>query len=272
MKISVIIPTYNRAAVLMRAIDSVLQQSLAATEIIIIDDGSTDHTQSLIQSRYPQLLYFYQPQQGVSAARNYGITKAQSPWIALLDSDDAWHSDKLQKQAEALKESPEHLLCHSNEIWIRNGRRVNAMDKYAKYGGMIYQHCLPLCCISPSTVLLSRELIEHVGLFDTNLPACEDYDYWLRLCAHYPVLLLDEALTIKYGGHKDQLSGQYWGMDRFRVQALLKMLKHTLKPSDRQATVAMLDTKLTILTKGARKWNNFKLLKFIDKCRQQMTN
>lgn len=250
--ISVIIPAHNRAHTLPRALDSVLAQTRPADEVILVDDGSTDDTAALLQTHYPTVRYLHQPNQGVSAARNSGIRVARGDWIALLDSDDAWLPHKLACQARQLDSGAP--LIHSDEIWIRNGVRVNPMKKHAKSGGWIYQQCLPLCAISPSAALLRRDLFERIGLFDDTLPACEDYDFWLRVCARHPVVYIDEPLILKYGGHDDQLSRRYWGMDRFRVQALEKALREApLNSTDRLATLQMLIQKLTILAQGAHK-------------------
>jgi glycosyltransferase involved in cell wall biosynthesis len=254
MLISVIIPTHNRANTLPRALDSVLSQRLPPHEILVIDDGSTDHTRELLQTRYPGCRRLYQNNQGVSAARNLGIRAARGEWIALLDSDDAWLPDKLLHQCHALRASPQYRLCHTDEIWIRNGVRVNPMKKHAKSGGRIFSECLPRCVISPSAALLHRSLFDQIGLFDTKLPACEDYDLWLRLCAREPVLYLDTPLVVKYGGHADQLSRRHWGMDRFRIQALEKLIRSgILNPTDRAAAVAMLQHKAGIMFQGAEK-------------------
>lgn len=259
--ISVIIPSYNRGHVLNRALDSVLAQSRAADEIILIDDGSTDNTAEQVQTAYPQIRYLYQDNQGVSAARNLGIQAATGEWIALLDSDDEWLPHKLAEQIKALEQAPEYKLIHCDEIWIRNGVRVNQMKKHAKKGGWIYQNCLPLCAISPSASLIHRSLFDELGLFDESLPACEDYDLWLRIAAHYPVLYCEEALIQKYGGHADQLSAKHWGMDRFRIQALRKSLSQTeLKEDDRAAAEKMLVRKLSIMLKGAHKHQNQALI------------
>ena len=254
MEISVIIPTFNRGHTLSRAIDSVLGQTLAADEILIVDDGSDDNTRELITDRYPQCSYLYQENQGVSSARNLGIRQAQGEWIALLDSDDAWLPDKLQRQLELLQDNPEYRLCHTEEIWMRDGVRVNAMKKHRKGGGRIFQNCLPLCVISPSSVMIHRSLFDGVGLFDTSLPACEDYDLWLRICAREPVLFVAQPMIVKYGGHEDQLSRKHWGMDRFRVQALEKIIHSgLLQQDDRNAAIHMLLKKAEILALGAEK-------------------
>jgi glycosyltransferase involved in cell wall biosynthesis len=254
MEISVIIPTYNRAQTLPRALDSVFAQSLPADEILVIDDGSDDETRSLIESRYPQCRYIHQPNQGVSSARNRGIQAARGEWIALLDSDDAWLPHKLARQLRELRDNPGYRLCHSEEIWMRRGVRVNAMTKHAKSGGWIFRDCLPLCVISPSATLLHRSLFDELGLFDTRLPACEDYDLWLRICAREPVLFVEEPLIVKYGGHPDQLSQKHWGMDRFRIQALEKIINtEMLHDADRAAAIEMLIKKAAILAQGADK-------------------
>jgi glycosyltransferase involved in cell wall biosynthesis len=253
-KISVIIPTYNREAVIGRAIDSVLAQTRPADEIIVVDDGSTDETQQLIKNEYPDTEYIKQSNKGVSAARNTGIEASSHDWICLLDSDDSWQPNKLEKQIQALTNNPDHCICHTNETWYRNGKILSQGKKHEKLGGNIFQHCLPLCAISPSSVMLSKKIFNDVGWFDDALPACEDYDMWLRICCKYPVLFIDEALTNKYGGHEDQLSRQHWGMDRFRIIALEKIIEtNNLRKKDQQAAIDMLLHKIEIFLKGIEK-------------------
>jgi len=254
LKISVIIPTYNRAHVLGRAIESVLAQTFKPLELIIVDDGSTDATAELVSARFPECHYVYQENQGVSGARNHGIRIASGDWFAFLDSDDEWLPGKLAAQQKQLSLNTAHRLCHTEEIWIRNGKRVNAMLKHAKSGGQIFEKCLPLCVISPSAAMIHGSIFEEIGTFDESLPACEDYDMWLRICARESVGFVEEAQIRKYGGHADQLSGQFWGMDRFRIQALEKLLKEVhLRDPDRIAAINMLLVKLDVLAKGALK-------------------
>lgn len=252
--ISVIIPTYNRAHTLGRALDSVLAQSRPAAEIIVVDDGSGDASRDLLERDYPQVRVIYQENQGVSAARNRAIEAASGDWLAFLDSDDAWLPQKLERQMQLLEQQPGHLLVHSDEIWIRNGRRVNPMKKHAKCGGHIFRHCLPLCAISPSAAMIHRRLFEEVGLFNEGLPACEDYDLWLRITCRHPVLYIEEPLIVKYGGHEDQLSQQYWGMDRFRIRALVELLeRESLADGDYEAARAVLQKKIRVYLNGCRK-------------------
>jgi glycosyltransferase involved in cell wall biosynthesis len=252
--ISVVIPTHNRRRLLARALDSVLSQTVKADEILVIDDGSTDDTDRFVAKTYPQVRLLRQENLGVSAARNAGIRAARGELIAFLDSDDEWLPRKLERQLEAMESSPSSLLCHTDEIWIRRGRRVNPMKKHRKFGGWIFERTLPLCVISPSSVVAERRLLDDVGLFDESLPACEDYDLWLRVCSRFPVLFLDEPLIVKHGGHEDQLSRRHWGMDRFRIQALQKILAEPhLRDVDRRSAEAALAEKVEIYSRGAEK-------------------
>ncbi len=255
--ISVIIPTYNRIKTLPRAIESVLVQTHPADELIIVDDGSTDGTATWIGKHYPQIKLIKQQNCGVSTARNRGIEVAGGEWIALLDSDDEWLPEKLAKQLALLVSEPELKLVHSDEIWIRNGVRINQMKKHTKKGGWIFQDCLPLCAISPSAVMIHRSIFDDVGRFDESLPACEDYDLWLRITSRYPALYCDEPLIQKYGGHEDQLSRKYWGMDRFRIKALVSILEaDELDEGDYAAALEMMLGKAKVVLSGAIKRNN----------------
>lgn len=252
--ISVIIPTFNRARTLPRALDSVLQQRRAADQIIVVDDGSTDATAELLSRHYPQIERLRQNNRGVSSARNTGIQAATGDWIALLDSDDAWLPDKLAQQMACLQHNPDTRLIHSDEIWIRNGVRVNPHRKHKKYGGWIFRHCLPLCAISPSAAMIRRDLFDDIGWFDETLPACEDYDFWLRVCAREPVTFIDSHLIYKHGGHDDQLSHRYPAMDRFRIYSLAALLEQNcLSDEQQRLTRSSLRARLSIYTEGARK-------------------
>ncbi len=257
MQISVIIPSFNRIQTLVRAIESVLNQHSVVDEIIIVDDGSEDDTAALVSQDYPNIKLIRQTNQGVSAARNTGIRQARFEWIALLDSDDSWLPEKISGIRQAQQQYPEYRLFHSDEIWIRNGVRVNPMKKHGKNGGWIFESCLPLCVISPSAVVLHRSLLHTTGYFDESLPACEDYDLWLRICHAFPVHYIEHALIIKYGGHADQLSRRYWGMDRFRIRSLYALLQQqNLRQNYQSAVLSTLITKLEVLLKGAEKHDN----------------
>ena len=263
MNVSVVIPTFNREPLLCRALDSVLVQSAPPLEIIVVDDGSTDSTRTTLKNRYKDVVYHYQNNQGVSSARNSGIKNSTGDWVAFLDSDDAWLPSKLAMQTAAVADEPDIKICHTNEIWVRNGHRVNPKLKHEKSGGWIYRKCLPLCVVSPSSALIHRSVFEDVGYFDECLPACEDYDLWLRICAFYQVLYLAEPLITKYGGHEDQLSKRFWGMDRYRITAMEKMLANeSLGNDDKMATFTALLGKINIVLEGARKHDNQELIRF----------
>ncbi len=260
--ISVIVPTYNRTQQLPRALDSILSQSCSPKEIIVVDDGSTNETSALMTSEYPEIVFIQQQNTGVSSARNVGIKRASGDWIAFLDSDDEWLPGKLEIQMKALYENPGEKICHTNEIWIRNGKRVNPKKKHEKFGGWIFQKCLPLCCISPSSVIIHKSIFKEIGLFDYSLPVCEDYDLWLRITAQNPVLYIEEPFLIKYGGHEDQLSKKYWGMDRFRIKSLEKIISsRVLSDLDENAAKKMLMEKVYIFIQGAQKRGNIKEVK-----------
>lgn len=252
-QISVIIPAYNRCELLRRAVSSVLEQSLPDFELLLIDDGSTDQTPSL-QGCDPRLRYFYQKNQGVSSARNLGIRQSLAPWIAFLDSDDYWHKDKLREQMLFHRAHPEVRISQTEEIWIRHGKRVNAMKKHAKEEGDLFQKSLEACAISPSSVILRREIFTDLGHFDEAFPVCEDYELWLRVTAKYPVGLIPKLLITKTGGHADQLSRSLPAFDWYRIQAIDKLLKSSsLLPPQRELCLAELKKKADIYISGCLK-------------------
>ena len=251
MKISVVIPTFNRISLVARAIDSVLKQSLNPYEIIVVDDGSDDGTSEMIQNKYKSIKLIQQQNNGVSAARNNGIKHAKGDWIGLLDSDDEWTGKKLENQVDRLIKTPEYDFCHTNEIWIRNGVRVNQRKKHEKYGGYIFDKCLDICRISPSSVLFRKNILDHVGWFDDQLPVCEDYDLWLRITAEYRILFIDDPLIIKYGGHDDQLSHGVEGIEFFRIKSLENLLERSeLSTDNRILSIQMIIKKYNIYLNG----------------------
>ncbi len=252
--VSIIIPTYNRAHCLARCLESVMQQTYPALECIVIDDGSDDNTNTLVSSQFPAVTLVRQKHAGVSAARNHGIRRASGSWLALLDSDDCWQPSKISQQINCLKNSG-YKICHTNEIWIRDGKRINTKYRHLKQDRDLFAASLNMCVISPSSVFVHRSLFNQIGLFDEALPACEDYDFWLRVTDRLPVLYIDEPLTIKFGGHSDQLSKKYWGIDRFRVESLKKLIDSHYFESLNHLELAkkMLVQKAGVLLHGAKK-------------------
>jgi len=258
--ISIIIPTYNRALFLYEAIQSVLNQDYLASkkpgkdyELIIVDDGSTDNTEQIVKDLGDRLSYVQQRHRGVSAARNTGLDLARGEHIAFLDSDDLWKEHKLSVQMSLMAALPGTPLCYTDEIWIRDGVFVNPKTRHRKYSGWIFDKVLPLCLLSLSSALFRREVFEEVGRFDESLPVCEDYDLGIRLARRYPIHFIDSFLIVKRGGHADQLSRKYWGMDRFRVKALEKALRLDLTPYQRELVTREIVAKCRVLVEGFAK-------------------
>ena len=258
--ITAIIPTYNRAQWLPEAIRSVLTQTSEVKELIVVDDGSTDETQSMLNSdpfrearEREKLRVIHTENRGVSAARNTGVRESQGEWIAFLDSDDHWLPKKIETQRGFHEKYPHLRVSHTQENWVRNGKRVNACLHHSKDGGDLYLRSLELCFISPSTLMIEKDFFNELGGFDEQLRAAEDYDLWLRITAENDIGFCPQALTQKHGGHADQLSGER-GLDRYRVLAMEKMLNHPrLKPEYRDRTLEQLIRRYELLEKGFRK-------------------
>ena len=254
-EVSVIIPTFNRSVRVVRAVQSVLDQSLKDIEIIVVDDGSTDDTEDRLVPYGALIKYIRQPaNRGVSAARNKGIENSSGTWVAFLDSDDYWLKGKLHVQMEFLYQNLDAVACQTEEIWIRRGRRVNPRKMHKKPSGEIFQRSLRLCLVSPSSIILKRSVFAEVGLFDETLEAAEDYDLWLRISCRYPIYLIDREFVVKEGGHEDQLSRKHIGMDRFRIKAIIKLINSGVLSVDQQAaTLDELAVKCAIYGNGCMK-------------------
>jgi len=222
--VSVIIPSHNRAWSIERAIDSILSQTVKEFEIIVVNDGSSDGTEEILTSRYPVVRQYTINRSGVSKARNVGIQNARGEWIAFLDSDDYWLPNKLEEQMSYLAMNPWFQICHTDEIWIKNGKRINQSKKHQKYSGWFFYPSLQLCLISPSSVIIKKTVFDNVGMFDENFEYVEDYELWLRITAFYPVGYINKKLVVKTGGHEDQLSKRIDGIEGYRIQALEKLL------------------------------------------------
>jgi glycosyltransferase involved in cell wall biosynthesis len=253
-KATCIITTFNRAIFIKQAINSVLAQDSGMFELIVVDDGSTDDTASIVKGYGKKLQYIFQHNKGASAARNLGLEMAQGKYIAYLDSDDLWEPRKLSIQTRFLDQNPDFPLCYTQEIWYRNGVRVNPGYRHRKYSGHIFTKCLPLCIISPSSAMIRRKALKDLGGFDEDLPAAEDYDLWLRITATQPVYFIPIPLIIKRGGHQDQLSRKVINLDKYRIHALVKILSsRKLSSENRQAAWQELSTKCRIYGNGCNK-------------------
>ena len=259
--VSVIIPVFNRSSVLTRAINSVLHQSFKNFELIVIDDGSTDDTEMVLSSFIESgaIKYFKQENFGVSAARNLGASKARGEWLAFLDSDDEWHPDKLQIQIDFLTINSHLQIAYGEELWIRNGVRVNKKIIHQKFGGWIFEKCIQQCFIAPSSVILKASLFSEMGGFDESFQVCEDYDLWLKISSLYEIGFISTPVMTKHGGHPDQLSNQYKAMDLWRIRSLARLLEiRNLSLEDRKIVIETIQQKGIILKLGFQKYGNTK--------------
>lgn len=258
--VAVVIPAYNRRAMVCEAVKSVLAQRDAKFELIVVDDGSTDGTwDELTQiaavandhAQWEMMRIERTPNRGPAAARNTGVAMGSARFVAFLDSDDLWLPHKLNRQIAFMREHPECAISQTEEIWIRNGRRVKPGTRHRKRAGDLFADSLLTCLISPSAVIMRTDLFRESGGFDEDMAAAEDYDLWLRLLTDHEVGLVDEQLVIRRAGHPGQLSATVPALDRFRVLALLKLLAHEdLAPERRLKVCEVLSEKCAIYAKG----------------------
>lgn len=239
---------------LTEAVESVLTQVYNPLELLIVDDGSTEDLRLDMFIKDERVKALQGPPRGAAAARNLGIQAATGTYVAFLDSDDLWKPGKLALQIQALEEEPEAGLCYTDEVWLKDGKWLNQKKRHRKWGGWIFPFCLPLCIVSFSSAVIRRSVLDAVGPLNERLPVCEDYEYWIRLTLQFPVIYLPKKLVVKHGGHPDQLSTRYWGIDRFRVQALIGILGKEQLTSVQQELVAReVERKCRIVGQGARK-------------------
>ncbi|HEV2169794.1 MAG TPA: glycosyltransferase family A protein [Candidatus Binatus sp.] len=269
--ISVIIPTYNRRAMVREAIGSVLAQSFQDFELIVIDDGSGDATdQEISQLTDDRIRYKSVEHGGPAAARNRGVELARAPMIAFLDSDDLWAQDKLERQIALMRANPACAISQTGEKWIRNGRRVNPGTRHRKRAGDIFVDSLRTCLISMSATIMRTELFRALGGFDEIMLAAEDYDLWLRILIAHECGLLDEPLVTRRGGRSDQTSAATPALDRFRILALTKLLEdERLSPARRSAVVEVLAEKCRIYAGGLRRRGRIDVARFYEDVAEQ---
>lgn len=259
MLVDVIIPTFNRAEVMLKAIESVLSQTYKKFILHIVNDGSTDLTQLVLDQfkDHPQIKIYHQQNSGVSSARNLAAKNSNGQWISFLDSDDEWMPHKLQTQITFLLENPGYQFLHSEELWIRNGVRVNPKIKHLKGHNDIFLRSLEFCVISPSTVILSRELFSTHQGFDESMIVCEDYDFWLRILLKENIGFIPTPLIKKHGGHADQLSTKFVAMDYWRIKSLVGLyLKSEASNEQKQLIKEVIARKSDLLLKSYSKYQN----------------
>ena len=270
--VSVILPTYNRADFLKRSVESVLAQTYPHFELFIVNDGSSDCTEQTLSPYFQdsRVSYIFTKNKGVSHARNFALPHTRGEWVAFLDSDDEWLPEKLKTQVQHIEAHPNHQIIHCNELWRRNGQPLSQLKKHQKFGGRIFDKCVPLCVISPSAVMIHKSCFNNTPAFREDFEVCEDYELWLRLTSRYEVGFIDQPLLIKHGGHSDQLSTKYKAMDHWRVLALKEHLNSSwLNDRERQLVRDTFEKKCHILIKGYKKHGHVKKAQDIEDLLQQ---
>ncbi len=262
MQIDVIVPTFNRAHTVEKAVESVLNQTYKNFNLYIVDDGSTDETLKVLlkYKSLPNVYILTQENRGVSSARNLAVKNSHAEWISFLDSDDEWLPNKLETQINFLLKNPHYNFLHSEEIWVRNGVRVNPKVKHQKSNENIFLRSLDFCLISPSTVIMKRNLFLECGAFDETFTVCEDYDLWLKILAREEIGFTNEIVTIKNGGHDDQLSTKFVAMDYWRIKSLVNLYLTQAQLSDekKEQVKGVIIKKSEILLRGYLKHQNTK--------------
>ncbi len=275
--VSVVIPTFNRSHLLLRAIDSVLSQSYKNVEIIIVDDFSSDHTVEMVKHFFKERqfekfkLIENEKNYGVSYSRNQAIKESGGDYIAFLDSDDEWLERKLERQMDFFKINSQVALVHGEEIWIRNGVRVNQKKIHQKFGGQIFLKCLPLCIISPSAALVRKDILQEFDFFDEQYIVCEDYDLWLKITSKYEVGFISDPIIKKYGGHEDQLSNKFFAMDFYRIKSMFRIYEdYNLSKENKSKVAQEIIKKSEVLLNGYIKHNNMENYDLILKIKEEV--
>jgi len=221
-EVSVIIPTYNSARYLSDAIDSVLAQTFRDFEVLVIDDGSTDDTASLMRQYSRPVRYIRQENGGVSRARNRGIDESRGRYVAFLDADDAWGQHKLERQLSALDQNRDYHACYC--AFIVGDSQLSPLEtRRSKRGGPTIEDLLLRGNIvgTPSTVLCERSLFKVAGRFDPETSQCADWDMWVRIASQTDFLYLDESL-VTYRRHDANMSRNAGLLERDSLRVLEK--------------------------------------------------
>jgi glycosyltransferase involved in cell wall biosynthesis len=255
MLVSIILPTFNRGYCLRRAINSVLAQSYSDWELIVVDDGSTDNTASLLTHLTdPRIRVFRHPvNKGVAAARNTGLSAARGQWIAFIDSDDTWHPDKLATQLAIVRQEPRVSVLFSDLIWRRNGVEVFSfvrtlpvfsqlvLNLYTRNYVIIPRRTMYLILlqelpVKPSTLLIHSQAVIHSGSFQERLVSGEDWEFLLRVARYYDFVYVDRPL-VELHVLCDATHVRYFTEDKQSFIALLRR-EQALSRADAEACAA----------------------------------
>jgi glycosyltransferase involved in cell wall biosynthesis len=202
--VSIILPTYNRAHLLKRSIQSILNQTYKNFELIIVNDGSTDNTREVVENFHDRRIYYveHEKRRGANAARNTGIKLAKGEYIAFQDDDDIWLPRKLEMQIEVFQNSPQNVgVVYTGCLRIdcERGRAFRLPSiKEKRVEGYIHSNLLKKNFITTTTAVVKRECFQHSGLFDENLPRLQEWDLWIRISKHYSFKYINLPLVISY--------------------------------------------------------------------------
>lgn len=246
--ISIVIPTYNRAGFIGRALDSALAQTYRPIEIVVVDDGSKDDTAARVSAYGDRVRYFYKDNGGVSAARNFGVQQARGAYIAFLDSDDLWVADKLERQMAVFAAHPDYGLVLSEVLLVTDGGEVVGRTERRKnipHDGHVLKYVVSDPILPPSAALVRRAVLDDVGLFDPQLRTAEDLDLHLRIARRYAIGIVDDTLVhLAWSGHErlSDLALTYHDAVRV-VQGFIDRHGHEIEPRYRRAAIHRLYTR-----------------------------
>ncbi len=224
-KVSVVIPAYNCAAFLPETLDSVFAQTYSDLEVIVVDDGSTDDTQAVIAPYSLRIVCVLQQNKGLPAARNAGIRVAQGEFIALLDADDSWGADKIEKQLPRFSDTEVGIVYSDFSVRYADGRFQSSylINRPLASEGHVLENYIQSRFLFPSTMIFRRECFEEFGNFDEEMLACEDIELFARICSRWKVSLVNEPLVIRYEGSHNITSNNS-KINQYTILALQKIL------------------------------------------------
>ncbi|MBI2058248.1 MAG: glycosyltransferase [Nitrospirae bacterium] len=232
-EVTVIIPGYNCARYVRECIETILAQSYKNLEIVFVDDGSTDDTPKVVQSFKDAVRYFRRdrPSGGPFIPRNVAIRASRGRYIALIDADDRWLPEKLDRQMEVFGQNPDLGLVYSDSYCYREGRRISrCFDVAPPHRGHVFPDLLVRNFIPGLTPVIPRSVFDAIGLFDERFRTAGDYEYWIRVSRHYPVDFVGAPLA-EYRLHADNLS---WVYVELQYQEVMTIFQDLLREHPRR--------------------------------------
>ncbi|MCK4305695.1 MAG: glycosyltransferase family 2 protein [Candidatus Eisenbacteria sp.] len=297
-RVTVIVPTHNKKEPVAEALRSVLSQTFRDFEIVVSDDGSTDGTPlhllrmlgaqpdalEILSRMSPTSIkpfshafsqngvtvqYHYGSNRGLSAARNRGIRSARGDYIAFIEAEDEWQREHLEVQMAFLESHPDARLCRVAERYVKDGKpRKNRNTSTAS--GWIFEAALEASPMSTSALLAHRSCFASCGAFDENLPACDEYDLWLRFAARYPIYYIPDGPIVTRKSARGDGSSRTWSWDRFRVYALEKAFQSGhLSPNQRFMVAQEIVRKCERLVQGFRRQRSDERSNFYERKRRR---